>query len=388
MNKKCLNCDQSCYSCFGLSKYQCTQCNKDYYFQSNQSRCTKKCESITLQEKDQLNCIKCENAGCEQCQQSNICTKCFQHMDLSSDGLCQQNLGAYCNFINEHYRLYINDNIMYVFASSAGNIILIYEYYQVAVECKCQFLYGDYKPQFYYWYKVKLFFKSIIMTASILLVEQPQIRTFAVNIVLVSFCLLSTRKNPYISDQRNKLEQQSIFISIFTINLTILTILYQGFYEFNPKLSQYVTVFIYTLNNIFILKLLIIAYINIISADLQKQNCLQQLLYQAREQSKISLDNQVIQKQNNNLQAIQLQVNPFLQNENDSVKPIIGTKERSEILQSNQMFLLNRQSMSVSIQQNNLQNNQEEFIDPSQISQLVKKNTFQVLGNNQNESQK
>ncbi|KAL4453452.1 hypothetical protein ABPG74_017659 [Tetrahymena malaccensis] len=144
---------------------------------------------------------------------------------------------------------------------------------------KYQFLYADYKPKYYYWFKIKMYFKSIIMTASILLIEHPNIRAFVVNIVLVSYNLMTTRINPYISNQRNKLEQQSIFISIFTINLTFL---YQGIYEFNTNLSSYVTVVIYTLNAMFILKLVLLAIVETIPADISKQNLIQNLLYKIK----------------------------------------------------------------------------------------------------------
>ncbi|KAL4453453.1 hypothetical protein ABPG74_017660 [Tetrahymena malaccensis] len=119
---------------------------------------------------------------------------------------------------------------------------------------KYEFLYADYKPKYYYWFKIKMYFKSIIMTASILLIEHPNIRAFMVNIVLVSYSLMTTKINPYISNQRNKLEQQSIFISILSINLTFL---YQGI----MNLSSYVTVVIYTLNAMFILKLILLAIV-------------------------------------------------------------------------------------------------------------------------------
>ncbi|KAL4486201.1 hypothetical protein ABPG73_002841 [Tetrahymena malaccensis] len=140
---------------------------------------------------------------------------------------------------------------------------------------KYEFLYADYKPKYYYWFKIKMYFKSIIMTASILLIEHPNIRAFMVNIVLVSYSLMTTKINPYISNQRNKLEQQSIFISILSINLTFL---YQGI----MNLSSYVTVVIYTLNAMFILKLILLAIVENIPADISKQNLIQSLLYKLK----------------------------------------------------------------------------------------------------------
>ncbi|KAL4428744.1 hypothetical protein ABPG74_001898 [Tetrahymena malaccensis] len=144
---------------------------------------------------------------------------------------------------------------------------------------KYQFLYEDYKPKYFYWYKIKMFFKSIIMTASILLLEQPNIRAFVVNITLISYSMISTRNSPYISYQRNQLEQQSIFISILTINLTFL---YQGIKEVNSSASSYVTVVIYSLNGFFILKLVLLVFLEPIPADLSQQNFFQKILYKAK----------------------------------------------------------------------------------------------------------
>ncbi|KAL4495209.1 hypothetical protein ABPG72_007316 [Tetrahymena utriculariae] len=114
------------------------------------------------------------------------------------------------------------------------------------------------------------------MTASILLVEHSNIRAFVVNVDLVSYSLMTTRINPYISNQRNLLEQQQIFISILTINLTFL---YQCIHEFNPGISSYVTIVIYTMNAMFILTLVLLAIVETIPADIQAADKFKQIQF-------------------------------------------------------------------------------------------------------------
>ncbi|KAL4453451.1 hypothetical protein ABPG74_017658, partial [Tetrahymena malaccensis] len=168
INKKCLNCYNACLLCYGPNQNQCTQCNKDYYFTPQSSSCIQKCEVNMQTDNDKQLCIKCQIFGCQQCDQNNNCTQCFENMELKSDGLCYQKLGTCnnkqlydyrsnecvyscqkntienyqqkvceniidCNFIDEYSSYKVKDNIQQVFLSSNEKIFIVQDYCKVSI---------------------------------------------------------------------------------------------------------------------------------------------------------------------------------------------------------------------------------------------------------------
>ncbi|KAL4469076.1 hypothetical protein ABPG72_007755 [Tetrahymena utriculariae] len=235
---------------------------------------------------------------------------------------------------------------------------------------KYQFLYEDYKPKYFYWYKIKMFFKSIIMTATILFLEQPNIRAFVVNITLISYCIMSTRSSPYLSYQRNQLERQSIFISILTINLTFL---YQGVKEINPSVSSYVTVIIYSLNGFFILKLVLLVFLEPIPADVKQQNFFQKILYKAKLRFPETFSFVKVVKQKS-FQSIR-KFNKIKQ----SIKQLAQLREHQLQQFENRIQIQISSNLRVSSQKRST--NMIPQIEPNPMKKLNKFNTFNPISN-------
>ncbi|EAR83544.2 zinc finger protein (macronuclear) [Tetrahymena thermophila SB210] len=80
--QSCLQCSDSCSSCYNTSESACITC-KDSLFKSSDdsSTCVQKCSKDEFLNEN-LECVKCQIYGCVRCNTNQICDQCDQNFKL------------------------------------------------------------------------------------------------------------------------------------------------------------------------------------------------------------------------------------------------------------------------------------------------------------------
>ncbi|EAS07499.2 transmembrane protein, putative (macronuclear) [Tetrahymena thermophila SB210] len=142
-----------------------------------------------------------------------------------------------------------------------------------------KFLFEDYREKIYFWDIIRLCIKSLVMITAILLQDYTIINACTNSSVLIAYYSLQMKLKPYKNQNHNYLESQSILISILTINLCLL---YQEIILIYNIIGQIISLFIYTVNSYFALKLVIYIFIKPIPSERKKRNIFQQMLFRAK----------------------------------------------------------------------------------------------------------
>ncbi|EAR83658.2 transmembrane protein, putative (macronuclear) [Tetrahymena thermophila SB210] len=143
-------------------------------------------------------------------------------------------------------------------------------------EVKYSFVFAGFKDKFYYWEFGKLFYKSLLISISILLQQNQQLKTSLMNgIILLWICIIFKLK-PYIVKDFNNLLQQSAILS--AISLNIISILES---KLTDQLFQRTlfTLALFIVNLMFVLQLVQGLFIKIIPFDQKDRNVIHNILY-------------------------------------------------------------------------------------------------------------
>ncbi|EAR83661.2 transmembrane protein, putative (macronuclear) [Tetrahymena thermophila SB210] len=143
-------------------------------------------------------------------------------------------------------------------------------------EIKYSFVFAGFKDKFYYWEFGKLFYKSLLISISILLQQNEQLKTSLLNgIILLWICIVFKLK-PYIVKDFNNLLQQSAILSQVSLNIIFIL----GNKLTNQLLQRtFLTLILFFINLLFILQFAKGQFQTSIPFDQSKRNIIHNILY-------------------------------------------------------------------------------------------------------------
>ncbi|KAL4480533.1 hypothetical protein ABPG72_022288 [Tetrahymena utriculariae] len=93
---------------------------------------------------------------------------------------------------------------------------------KIKMQFKFRFLYTEYKEKFFYWEFIRLVVRVLIAFLSTEFYEEKSISGLTSLFVLISYETILIKFSPFLSNQINYLESESIFIAMFTIFLSLI----------------------------------------------------------------------------------------------------------------------------------------------------------------------
>ncbi|KAL4438128.1 hypothetical protein ABPG74_016907 [Tetrahymena malaccensis] len=93
---------------------------------------------------------------------------------------------------------------------------------KIKMQFKFRFLYTEYKESFFYWEFIRLVVRVLIAFLSTEFYEEKSISGLTCLFVLISYETILIKFQPFLSNQINYLESESIFIAMFTIFLSLI----------------------------------------------------------------------------------------------------------------------------------------------------------------------
>ncbi|EAR92973.2 zinc finger protein (macronuclear) [Tetrahymena thermophila SB210] len=80
--QSCLQCSNSCNTCFNTSESACVTCEYSLFKSSaDSSSCVQKCQKSEFLNEN-LECVKCQVYGCLECDRNQVCAQCDQNFKL------------------------------------------------------------------------------------------------------------------------------------------------------------------------------------------------------------------------------------------------------------------------------------------------------------------
>ncbi|EAR84219.2 transmembrane protein, putative (macronuclear) [Tetrahymena thermophila SB210] len=144
----------------------------------------------------------------------------FAYLDLSMS--CDnQTLVAYRYFLM--YPLLV----LWILVIPVGLVTFLWKrksqlFVKIKMQFKFRFLYTEYKENFFYWEFIRLVVRILIAFLSTEFYEEKSISGLTCLFVLISYETILIKFQPFLSNQINYLESESIFIAMFTIFLSLI----------------------------------------------------------------------------------------------------------------------------------------------------------------------
>ncbi len=88
---------------------------------------------------------------------------------------------------------------------------------KISVQFKYGFLYSDYRSRLYFWEFIRGIMRILIAFCANYFASYHRLQGMLMMLVLLSYGILFSRTQPFLTSSHNKLEIMSIFISLFTV---------------------------------------------------------------------------------------------------------------------------------------------------------------------------
>ncbi|KAL4465888.1 hypothetical protein ABPG74_004125 [Tetrahymena malaccensis] len=258
--------------------------SNNYFRYGDDNSCQKQCGLRIYVNEKANTCDFRQVFGCEQCLQNQRCVKCSENLNLDDqfgcvlcDNICDQQqfyslflkqCSYQCsqNEIKDQYKLcvpiqnynYFQETQSYHELYQITACLILYRQWIFFMQnpqsktiffstynfidgniggCQSQnmkqnlsklekstyqFIYESYKNKYYYWEFVRLFYKSCVMVCSILLQDYLSLKTCLINQTLIMYNYIQMKINPFVHQLHNQLQNQSILISITTLNFCLV----------------------------------------------------------------------------------------------------------------------------------------------------------------------
>ncbi|KAL4453096.1 hypothetical protein ABPG74_015327 [Tetrahymena malaccensis] len=237
-----------------------------------------------------------------------------------------------------------------------------------------QFIYEPYKNQFYYWEFVRLLYKTTVMISSIFLQEYLSLKTCIVNQILVLYNYIQMRVNPFAHQLHNQLENQSILISISTLNFCLVQSLISDEYYTIVFLFQLAIIL---LNLYFVLKLVFLTFVKPVSPNRQNRNIFQECLYKMKTLYPqifkfIIIDSKIKFQTALKIKKLRLQLKVLNENRNERQSTMnLGQKQSQRSMIFNSQKIANQYKFQLVNQQTDYEAINTEFDNFKQAQQAL-----------------
>ncbi|KAL4512248.1 hypothetical protein ABPG72_005250 [Tetrahymena utriculariae] len=198
-----------------------------------------------------------------------------QYVDLDTTVLCMDSKQ------HEPYVIYFCAPLLIIWTLVLPLILFIFvrngkkSKWSIFKEIKYSFVFAGFKDKYFYWEFGKLVFKSLLISISILLQQSQQLKISMLNGIVLLWIYLIFKKNPYTIKDFNNLLKQSAILSVFSLN--IISILENK--QIDQTKQTFLTLILFIVNMIFILKLAQDLLPIIVPSDQNDRNSIQNMIY-------------------------------------------------------------------------------------------------------------
>ncbi|EAR88661.2 transmembrane protein, putative (macronuclear) [Tetrahymena thermophila SB210] len=185
-----------------------------------------------------------------------------------------------------------------------GILIPVYLFYKVYIikqkkqsifmTIKYSFFFEGYKDKYYYWEFWMLFYKTNLILVSELLKQNLQVKVSIMNLVLLLYFYLLVKSKPFTIQYFNNLQQKSIILCIFSLNLCFISIVGVQ----NNLTYELILIILLIFANLFFIFILLIGLSRLlIPTKKEDRNFIQNVIFQITKRYPQILDVQLQNKQ-------------------------------------------------------------------------------------------
>ncbi|KAL4490170.1 hypothetical protein ABPG73_021214 [Tetrahymena malaccensis] len=232
----------------------------------------------------------------------NLASRSINCISIGNKKYLDLDLTVNCFDVNKHkpYILFYSLPVIIIW----GILIPIYLFYKIHstkqknksifITIKYSFFFAGYKDKYYYWEFWKLFYKANLIFISELLKQNIYIKVGIMNLALLFQFYLLVKSKPFVREYFNNLQQKSIVLCAFSLNLCFILIVGDQ----NGLAYQMALILLVTFANLFYIFILLIGLSRLlIPTQKQDRNIIQNIIFQIKKKYPQLLDVQLQNKQ-------------------------------------------------------------------------------------------